>query len=61
MKKFKNWKTTTCGALIAVGMYLSQQEDAMLKLIGQGLVVIAPIIFGLVAKDHNVTGGTKEQ
>jgi len=57
----KNWKTTLCGVLMAVGGFLATQDQPTMKLAGQGLIVIAPILFGLSAKDHNTTGGSKPQ
>lgn len=57
----KNWKTTLCGAILAVGTYLSTQQEGMLQLVGQAIIVITPLIFGFVAKDHDVTGGKKPQ
>jgi hypothetical protein len=52
----KNWKTTTFGAITAIGVGLAQSEDENLKLIGQILSVVGPILFGFFAKDYNVTG-----
>lgn len=58
---FKNWMTTFAGMATALGAALSQQEDATLKAIGQILVIIGPLLLGIMAKDNNVTGGTREQ
>jgi hypothetical protein len=57
----KNWKTTVAGFITAVGVALSQSDDEILQLIGKALMVIGPIIFGVVAKDSNVTGGSVPQ
>ena len=57
----KNWKTTLAGAITACGAGLSQTDDPTLKMIGHILVVLGPIIFGLMAKDLNVTGGNVDQ
>ena len=52
----KSWKTTLAGFLTALGVTLSQNEDATLKLIGQVLSVVGPLILGWAAKDFNKTG-----
>lgn len=57
----KNWKTTLCGALTAIGVYLTNQSDPKLNLIGQVLVGAGTFLMGMVAKDNNVTGGTIKQ
>ena len=57
----KSWKTTLAGLLTAAGVALIQNEDAILKSIGQILAVVGPLLLGWAAKDSNVTGGTKEQ
>lgn len=56
----KNWKTTLFGALTALGTYLATQ-DGITAMIGQSLTVLGPVLFGLFAKDNNVTGGTVVQ
>ena len=53
----KSWKTTLAGALMALGAYF-QTLDGVYAIIGQVLVIGAPILLGLFAKDSNVTGGT---
>lgn len=53
----KNWKTTTFGAITALGTYLATVDDAIFKTVGQILVVLGPVLLGLFAKDSNVTGG----
>lgn len=57
----KNWKTTLCGALTAIGVYLTNQSDPKMNLIGQILVGAGTFLMGMVAKDNNVTGGTIKQ
>jgi hypothetical protein len=57
----KSWKTTLAGIVTAIGAGLSQTDDPTLKIIGQILMVLGPIIFGVVAKDSNVHGGTVPQ
>lgn len=52
----KNWKTTLFGGLIAAGAGLAQSDDAILKTIGQVLSIVGPVLLGLFAKDHNVSG-----
>ena len=52
----KNWMTTLAGIITAVGVALLQNEDATLKLIGQVLSVVGPLILGWAAKDFNKTG-----
>jgi hypothetical protein len=56
----KSWKTTLAGALMALGAYF-QTLDGVYTIIGQVLVIGAPILMGLFAKDSNVTGGTVVQ
>jgi hypothetical protein len=55
---FTNWKTTLLGFLGAIVLaaqgYFSTQPGAW-PYVGAAIVAI----FGLVAKDSNVTGGTK--
>lgn len=57
----KSWKTTLFGALTAAGGGLTQADDPTLKMIGQVLMVLGPILLGICAKDHNVTGGDNAQ
>ena len=57
----KSWKTTVSGLITAIGAALMQNDDATLKLIGQILIVLGPILFGLSAKDAQVHGGTIAQ
>jgi hypothetical protein len=52
-----NWKTTLGGAITALGLFLSNQDNATLKLIGNILGPLGAFLIGLVAKDRNVTGG----
>lgn len=55
----KNWKTTLFGAITALGTFLATQ-DGITAVVGQALAVLGPILFGLFAKDHNVTGGVEQ-
>jgi hypothetical protein len=57
----KNWKTTLFGGITAIGSYLITIDDAILKTVGQVLVVLGPVLLGIFAKDTNVTGGTVVQ
>ena len=57
----KNWKTTVFGGITAAGAGLAMSEDPILKTIGQILAVVGPVLFGLFAKDSNVTGGSVAQ
>ena len=52
----RNWKTTLFGAITAAGAGLIASDDPILKTIGQILAVVGPVLFGLFAKDANVTG-----
>jgi hypothetical protein len=55
----KSWKTTLAGLLLAIGQFLVALEDPYLKLAGQVASAIGAFLLGAVAKDHDVTGGTK--
>ena len=57
----KNWITTVGGILTAVGASLITQEDPTLRLIGQVLSVLGPLVLGWAAKQYNVTGGSIPQ
>lgn len=57
----KNWKTTLCGAITALGVFLTNQSDPKLNIAGQVLVGLGTFLIGLVAKDSNVTGGSIPQ
>ncbi len=57
----KSWKTTLFGALTAAGLGMIQTEDPTLKLVGQLMSVLGPVLLGIFAKDGNVTGGTTPQ
>ena len=56
-----SWKTSLGGLLVAIGTPLSQATDETMKYIGIIVMSLGALILGLAAKDHNVTGGTKEQ
>jgi hypothetical protein len=58
---FTNWKTTLAGIITAIGVGFSQATDPTLQFIGKILLLVGPLLLGAMAKDHNVTGGTKEQ
>lgn len=52
----KSWKTTLCGVLAAVGVYLINNEVGILNVVGQILSVLGVALCGTLAKDHNVSG-----
>ena len=56
-----SWKTSLGGIITAIGTILTQGDGPTMKLIGGVLAAIGALLLGLSAKDHNVTGGTKEQ
>ena len=56
-----SWKTTLCGLITALGVGCLQSTDPTLQLIGKILAVLGPILFGVVAKDFDVHGGTRQQ
>ena len=47
----KNWKTTACGFLVAVGTTLQAVDEPRLKITGITLVALASIAFGYHAED----------
>ena len=53
----KSWKTTVAGILMAVGTWLTNNEDGTLKVVGQILTFAGTILLGFMAKDYNVSGG----
>lgn len=57
----KNWKTTLGGILVAVGLFLTEQTNPVLKLAGQIIAPVGAFLLGSSAKDNNVTGGTVKQ
>lgn len=57
----KNWKTTLCGAVTAIGVALMAQDDPIMKLVGGVVAALGALLTGVFAKDSNVTGGTKPQ
>lgn len=60
MKSMRNYKTTLCGvAVVVLAICLKQQWLDQETVMTAGLIATA-LGFGF-AKDHNVTGGTKEQ
>jgi hypothetical protein len=52
----RSWKTTVSGVLIAVGTWLTNNEDGNLKVIGQVLTFVGTVLLGFMAKDYNVSG-----
>jgi hypothetical protein len=57
----KSWKTTLFGCITALGVYLAANEIGVMQMVGQVLSIVGPVLFGLFAKDANVTGGTVVQ
>lgn len=63
----KNWKTTLAGLLAGLpvlgdALYTAYQAGAFTGKTGIQLVTgIGMVLFGVWAKDHNVTGGTVVQ
>lgn len=58
----KNWKTTVCGLVGAIGTYLvTVTEPEWISVVGKILVGLSVAGLGLFAKDNNVTGGTVQQ
>lgn len=51
----KSWKTTTAGAVGALAVFLSNQDNATAKLIGHILQGVSVVLMGLFARDNNVT------
>lgn len=53
----KNWKTTVGGAMTAIGLTLKNHGSASYEYwIGEVLEILGPLVIGLTAKDHDVTG-----
>ncbi len=63
----KNWKTTLAGLIaglpvMADALITAYQAGAFTGKTGAQLVLgIGLVLFGALAKDHNVTGGTIQQ
>lgn len=58
----KNWKTTVCGLVGAIGAWAATQVDpSWLPTVGKILVSLSIAALGFFAKDSNVTGGTVQQ
>lgn len=51
----KNYKTTICGIVAAIGTYL-QTQTGTLQVVGQILSAVSLFLLGASAKDHNVIG-----
>ena len=53
----KNWKTTLCGAITALGVYFATVTDPpWLATVGQVMTGLGAFMTGMFAKDSNVTG-----
>ncbi len=58
----KNWKTTLTGLLTALPTLLNLFGITSIPAdVVQGITALGVFVIGLVAKDHNVTGGTTAQ
>lgn len=57
----KNWKTTLLGFVLAGGLFMAQNTDGKTQQVGTWVATIGAAIAGLVQKDKDVTGGTKQQ
>jgi len=57
----KNWKTTLMGCIAAVATYLSTVDWTDKMALKTTVVPIVMIIWGVVQKDSNVTGGNVQQ
>ena len=57
----KSWKTTLGGCLMSAALGMSQATDETVSMIGKIACLIVPILWALVQKDANVTGGTVPQ
>jgi hypothetical protein len=55
-----NWMTTVAGAAMAILELVQNGGPANASAASWGLSIITAI-FGAIAKDYNVTGGTKQQ
>lgn len=52
----KSWKTTLCGAIGAVGMYLQTVNDpSWMPTFGKILCALGILLAGYFARDNNVT------
>lgn len=56
----KNWKTTLFGILAACSSGAAMYPDPIVQKIAGVLTAIFTGLLGLSAKDHDVTGGTKQ-
>ena len=57
----KNWKTTLSGIVAAIGASMQLSADPTVKAIGAIVIAVGALLFGISAKDNNVTGGTVQQ
>lgn len=55
----KSIKTTLAGCLVSSGVGMAQSDDPLIKVIGQVIIIVGPILLGYAAKDHDVTGGSR--
>lgn len=56
----KNWKTTLGGAMTAIGLTLKNHGSQSFEYwIGELLEIAGPLVIGLTAKDHDVTGANE--
>lgn len=59
---FKNWKTTIVGLGMGGGFFNEAVIDPNAKqALIKAIMGVLAVIFGMVCKDHNVTGGNVEQ
>jgi hypothetical protein len=57
----RNWKTTLMGCIAAVATYLATVDWTDPVALKTSVVPIVMVIWGVVQKDSNVTGGTIHQ
>ena len=53
-----NWLPTVGGIITAAGIAMAKSDDPTVKMIGQILSILGPVLLGVAAKQFNVTGGT---
>jgi hypothetical protein len=57
----KNWKTTLSGIVASVGLALTNSPSPTTHIVGVILSSLGALLFGMSAKDKDVTGGTRQQ
>jgi len=57
----KNWKTTLMGCIAAVATYLTTVDWTDPAALKTSVLPILMVIWGVVQKDNNVTGGNVNQ